>query len=255
MLTGIIVRPFPSTPADLGAALRADDPAAITTMLSRCLQRAPGDAIASDELWALEVGQRTAWMLRIAARSGADSLTFRARCDASGCGESAELELPIDELLALESHESSVLTAQLEQRSVAIRRPTGADQLAWVHATFDDLHQATFAVASSLLLDEGNEVTNDSELKAIEDALTEHDPLAHFTVSSVCPSCRSQTDHDIDLLALSIEWLSVARARMIETVHALARSYHWTETDIFAVAPWRREHYLRLVERDERAWR
>lgn len=255
MMTGIIVRPFPSTAADLSVALRADDPLVITTILSRCLQRASGDAVPADELWALEVSERTAWMLRIAAKSGAQSLAHRARCDASGCGEPVELELSIDELLSLECHDTSALAVRLEQRVITLRRPTGADQLAWTHATFDDLRAATFAVATSLLLEDGDAVANDAELRAIEAALTEHDPLAHYTVTSVCPNCDAHTHHDIDLMALAIEWLSGARARMVETVHALARSYHWTETDIFAVAPWRREHYLRLVERDERARR
>lgn len=255
MLTGIIVRPFPSTPAELGVQLRADDPAAITAMLSRCLRRDSGEALPGEELWALEIGQRTAWMLRIAIRSGAQSLVFRARCDAAGCGEPIELELPIDELLSLDSRDASVLAVDLEERRVTIRRPTGVDQLAWAHASFDDLRQATFTVASSLLLDEGGSISSEAELRAIEDALTEHDPLAHYTVSSVCPSCASHTQYDIDLTALAVEWLSVARSRMIETVHALARYYHWTEADIFAVAPWRREHYLRLVERDERIGR
>jgi hypothetical protein len=255
MLTDITVRPFPSTPADLSIALRSDDPSAITVLLSRCLQRASGNAVPGEELWALEVGQRTAWMLRIAARSGAQSLAYRTRCDARGCGEPIELELPIDDLLSLESHDGSALTVYVEQRTIVLRRPTGADQLAWARGTFADLRQATLAAASSLLLEEENAVGNDAELRAVEDVLTERDPLAHYTVSSVCPNCGSHTDHDIDLTALAIEWLRGARAQMVETVHALARSYHWTESDIFAVAPWRREHYLRLVERDEGARR
>ncbi|MGH7647023.1 MAG: hypothetical protein ACREND_02820, partial [Gemmatimonadaceae bacterium] len=137
-------------------------------------------------------------------------------------------------------------------RTVTARRPTGADQRAWAQASFADLQHAVYAAASSLLLDADVAVTTESDVHALEEALAANDPLSHFSVSAVCPYCGARADYEIDLDALAMQWLYAARTAMIETVHALAQSYHWSEAEIFAIAPWRRDQYLALVERDER---
>jgi hypothetical protein len=44
-----------------------------------------------------------------------------------------------------------------------------------------------------------------------------------------------------------------AQHGLIEDVHRLARTYHWTEDRVAALPPWRRARYLALIEREEGA--
>ncbi|MEP6506804.1 MAG: hypothetical protein ABJC63_01160, partial [Gemmatimonadales bacterium] len=116
------------------------------------------------------------------------------------------------------------------------------------------LVEARRAVASSLLLDalESDTPLSAEVLDAMESALAEHDPLVQFTVSSECPYCGASAEFDVDLAAFAMEWLRHAQVAMIETVHTLATNYHWSEAEVFAIAPWRRKQYLALVEREDR---
>jgi hypothetical protein len=246
----LTARPFPSAPSDLNLALRADDPASVTAVLSHCLRFQTGESAPPESLWALEIEERIAWLLRIGACSGAHTLVDRPRC--ANCGEIVEVDLSIDELLGLHEPDAPTIAVVLNDRTVTVRRPTGADQRAWAQADFATVHQAVGAAATSLLLDADVAVTTDDEMRALEDALAAHHPLCHFSVSAACPYCGTHTSYEIDLAALAMVWLDGAREAAVETVHALAWAYHWTEADVFAVAPPRRDRYLALIERDDR---
>lgn len=245
--------PFPSSPSDLNLAMRPDDPASITALLSQCLRLDSGEAAPLESLWTLEIEERIAWLLRIAARSGAHTLVDRPRC--ATCQEVVEIDLSIDELLGLHEPDAATISVVLNDRAIAVRRPTGNDQRVWAQADFATVQQAVGAAATSLLLDTDVVVTTDDGVRALEEALMTTDPLCQFSVDATCPYCGTHTDHEIDLAALALRWLDGARDATIETVHTLARSYHWTEAEIFAIAPSRRDRYLALVERDDRIGR
>lgn len=254
MMQALRLQRFPSTPDDLDVETRAQDPGAVTAVLSRCLHRASGARLRPDELWTLDVGERTAWLLRIAADAGAERFDVRVHCNAPACGQTVEIELPLHDLLQLGANEEGVVGVEVAGRTLTLRRPTGADQLAWSRQSFSNLVEARRAVASSLLVDPGESDTplGAEVLDAMESSLAEHDPLVQFTVSSECPYCGASAEYDVDLTALAMAWLRHAQVAMLETVHSLATAYHWSEAEVFALAPWRRAHYLALVERDER---
>jgi hypothetical protein len=246
----LMARPFPSAPSDLNLAMRSDDPASVTGLLSQCLRFHTGESVPLDSLWALEIEERIAWLLRITACSGAQALVDRTRCGT--CKEFLEIDLSIDDLLGLHQPDASTIAVVLNDRTVAARRPTGDDQRAWAQADFATVHQAVDAAAMALLLDADVALTTDDAMRALEDALSASNPLCHFSISAACPYCGTHTHHEIDLAALAMRWLDEARDATIETVHALARAYHWTEADVFAIAPSRRDRYLALIDRDDR---
>jgi len=254
MMQALRLQRFPSTPDDLDVETRPQDPEAVTAILSQCLHRASGERLRPEEVWTLDVGERTAWLLRIAAGAGAERFDVRVHCKAPTCGQTVEIELLLDDLLQLGANEEGLVRAEVAGRTLTLRRPTGADQLAWSRQSFSNLIEARQVVASSLLLEVGESETplGAEELDAMENALAEHDPLVQFTVSSECPYCGATGEYDVDLTALAMEWLRHAQVAMLETVHTLASTYHWSEAEVFAIAPWRRAHYLALVERDER---
>jgi hypothetical protein len=50
-----------------------------------------------------------------------------------------------------------------------------------------------------------------------------------------------------DTATYLLQELDARAARLLEEVHALAFHYHWSEREILAMAPTRRERYLSLL--------
>jgi hypothetical protein len=77
------------------------------------------------------------------------------------------------------------------------------------------------------------------------------DSLVNFSLELVCPHCESHSEFEMDLQALAIERLEHCQRRLLATVHRLAKHYHWSEQQIFAVPAWRRTHYLKMLEAEQ----
>ena len=80
---------------------------------------------------------------------------------------------------------------------------------------------------------------------AADDAAS--DPLVDFHLTLVCPGCGQRHDYRVDLEMTALEVLRRAQLRLVDTVHVLASSYHWTEREIIALPPSRRNTYLGLI--------
>jgi hypothetical protein len=227
-------------------------PQLITELLACCTQNPAGQTPAEQFFWALGVGKRIECLLILANLEGAGVLSIPLRCPHPSCGQPIELDLTLAELLAVgqEAGEDPVCVP-LGAAHLVLRRPTGADQLAWLQDTFHDERMAVQAIIRTLMV-EGPEVAlSPACIEQIETLLDRHDPLVQFGLSVVCPYCQELAPHDVDLAAFAVQQLRAAQARLIEVVHRLAAQYHWTEAEILAIPPWRRACYLALVEREE----
>ena len=142
--------------------------------------------------------------------------------------------------------------------AVALRRPTGRDQLDWLNAGFEDEAAVTRAMLDALI-DDGHErgaiadaLLSDEALDRIERAMEESDPLISFAVMAACPACGTENEIKVDLEDLALRRLHQAQQALLASVHRLAAHYHWTEREILATPHWRRVHYLRLIGTDTR---
>jgi uncharacterized membrane protein len=81
-------------------------------------------------------------------------------------------------------------------------------------------------------------------LKAIEASLDQLDPQAAVALTLDCPACGTDWRAPVDVT--EFVWGEVDRfaRRLLSDVHALARAYGWTESDVLAVSPARRRCYL-----------
>ena len=66
-----------------------------------------------------------------------------------------------------------------------------------------------------------------------------------------CPFCGTQAGYTVNLIETVIRRLRGIQQTLADMVHRLALRYHWSEAEIFAVAPWRRDKYLALIDRDD----
>ena len=222
-----------------------DRPALVTRLLAAC------DAACDPEFWwAQTVGARTAALLRVLALTEDKNaeLSVRLVCREPQCGEPLEVALPIDALLAAAPADAGtagpVRIALADDRSVALRRPTGHDLRAWQRTSCATRRDAVAAMLDTLVVEGG--LFPDDE-PAVADAMAARDPLVAFAVSCTCPACGVACDHPVDLEAAVLARLGARRRALLREVHMLASRYGWTESEVLAVAPARRAQYLALI--------
>jgi hypothetical protein len=243
------LRPFPRDREDLDVELDAEsDPHAVSAILTRCVARADDQSLDARFLWAMEVGARIECLLRIAALGGAGAFSVRVRCLSATCGEPLELDLTLEELLALRGDQHAPLVADVGGVTRRLRAPTGEDQLAWLANSYDDLDHAARDLAGSLLEERALAPLTDADVEAIERSLSAHDPFVEFFVRVACPHCSTETEHEVDLASLALGKLREARDALIGEIDVLASRYHWTEAEILEIPRRRRARYLALGE-------
>jgi hypothetical protein len=234
---------------------RTPRPVLVTRILERCTRSAQKESVGQSLFWDLPIGKRIECLLTLLMSGRDQEITLGFRCPNTACAEESEIAISLEEVAALQkdAYAADRIAIPVENDIVALRRPTGGDQLAWLDGTFTDPEAARRAMVRTLLLD-GNEgadarvhVLRDEWLESIEEAMEEHDPLVNFKLSVQCASCETTNLVAIDLEEISLRGLRNAQMRLLATVHRLAAHYHWSEQQIFDVPFARRAQYLSLI--------
>lgn len=248
------LRRFGSSQDDLALDFsRPAGPHLITEILACCTERPDGQALDPQLFWDLAVGKRIECLLILASLEEEGQFSLPLRCPNPSCSERMEVDLSIEELLEAgqEREEEERFFVQHGGERLALRRPTGADQLEWLRQPYPDKGAAVRAMVRTLTV-EGVQVDLTQEwIDRIEEALDRQDPLLQLSLSVACPHCGELRPHDLAPAEFAVRVLKEAQARLIEAVHLLATRYHWSEAEIFSIPLWRRSQYLLLIERDE----
>ena len=85
-----------------------------------------------------------------------------------------------------------------------------------------------------------------SEIETIAGALAAADPQADLSIELQCAGCTHEWNAAFDIGAFLWRELDAWARRTLREVHALARAYAWSERDVLAVGPTRRQIYLQL---------
>jgi hypothetical protein len=234
------VRPFGHAAEDLEIDFASSDrPALVTAVISAC-----AEPPAAEYWWQRSVSERTHALLRLLRESeGGDTVALTLRCEAAGCGERLEIELP---------HAAFAMPAPApidvprdDGGMLTLRRPTGDDLRAWRASPPATREQALAAMLDRLRV-AGEPRPGDAARAAA--ALAEADQLVDFTVRCACPACGHDAEHDVDLEGLVLFRLAARQRQLLRDVHTLASHYGWTESEILTVPPARRARYLELIE-------
>ncbi len=73
------------------------------------------------------------------------------------------------------------------------------------------------------------------------------DPLADVQLALSCPFCGHQWLAAFDIASFLWKEIEAAAGRLLREVHCLAAAYGWSETEVLALSPMRRQHYLAMV--------
>ena len=250
----LMLRPFGINRRDLEVDFsQSFRPALVTDILECCTTSASGKSPERNLLWSLTVSTRIEWLLRIVSVDGAFDAPLPVRCRNESCGETVGVDLSLAELLAIQSESGNFITVNCATQSLQLRKPTGLDQRAWATEEFPTERAAIESMAQALVVrDQSHALSLDDEsLYAIDRVMQDEDGLVNFSLEVICACCESNTKFDLDLQEFALERLQQAQQRLLTTVHQLAKYYHWTEQDIFAVPAWRRNHYLKLLAKEQ----
>jgi HD-GYP domain-containing protein (c-di-GMP phosphodiesterase class II) len=146
-------------------------------------------------------------------RHFAQALTFNAvPCVVSAAG--AQFRLPTSHDLAAIADSADVDSA--EQALLRRLQVEGPHQAAWSEAQRDE----------------------------IEAALDAADPGAHIELDLACAECGTQWRAPLDIATSLWDELQAHAQHVVGQVHQLAATYGWSERDIVAMSPARRQLYL-----------
>jgi hypothetical protein len=125
------------------------------------------------------------------------------------------------------------------------RLPTSRD-LAAVAGEADGA-RATRQLLARCLATDAAPAWSEREVDFVGERLAEADPMAEILLQFDCPNCGAAYDEMLDLPSfLWAELEGRARGLLTEVDH-LARAYGWSESQILALSPARRQVYLELA--------
>jgi hypothetical protein len=223
-----------------GARTQEPLPRRVSRVLVAALEHVGGEPVDLQLVEELCVADRQFLMQRLQTWLR-DELQWRTvRC--TQCEEHFDFPLSMGELPVKEAGEGfPFVEVETGQGRVRARVPTGADQVALVA-------QGTGSVSALLgrcAAPADIARLSDEDVTRIEAALEQVSPAAVTRGQTKCPGCGAMQEVELEPYAcLSRE------SRLLEEVHCLASTYHWSEQDILALPVHRRMQYLRLVERD-----
>jgi hypothetical protein len=222
-----------------------------------CRERPPVDAdvylaalgaagLSLDETAGLPIGERDAVLTRLYTAMFGSRLELATNCPS--CAARLDVSLTTDELLidlGMESHPS----IEIDRRRFQVRPVNSADLAA--AAGMPDVETARALLALRCLVpvegDDVPETLSDDEIDAVAAALATVDPASDRYVPLRCFKCEAAWDAPIDIArALGAE-VEAAADTLMDEIHDLALSYHWSEEAILALAPARRRAYLQRL--------
>jgi hypothetical protein len=86
-----------------------------------------------------------------------------------------------------------------------------------------------------------------SVLDTVSRRLEALDPAAAVSFDVTCPQCTARWDARLDVGATVWRKVQAAAERVLLDVHALARAYGWSESEVLRLSPTRRSAYLQMA--------
>ncbi|NER79334.1 MAG: phage baseplate protein [Leptolyngbya sp. SIO1D8] len=214
------------------------------------LLAAASPELSSEQLAAFTIGQRDGQLLTLREWTFGSQIESVAQCP--HCGETLELSFNVNDIRvnpALET--ASALQLQQAGYQVRYRLPTSQD-LAGV-STYQDASEAQETLLARCLLEilppagQPQHPLPDEVVDAVIAAMAAQDPQADVELALTCPSCQHQWLAAFDIVTFFWHELNTWARRLLVDVHRLARAYGWSEAEILALSPLRRQFYLEMV--------
>lgn len=204
-----------------------------------------------EALAALPIGQRDAQLLRF--REGLWGREMSAVVVCPQCSDKLELSLDIQAFVGFPSGEvQEGASLDTGGHKMELCLPTSTDIMSALESSSSE-DPGTLILQRCIrsIEKDGHPVTADNlPQEVVEKAvkcIAEADPLADIRLDVTCPSCTHRWKAAFDIVSFLWTELEVWTSRILMEVHALARAYGWSEREILALSPLRRQYYLEMV--------
>lgn len=215
----------------------------------------PGVSFAA--LAQLSIGHRDALLLALRERMFGAALNGLARCPA--CSEQLELTLNTADIQVAEATAVTPETCRpktwlftVHGYEVLFRLP-GSRDLALLSEQTDPLTARQQLLQQCILsVSHHGSVIASAQLpavvaEAVMEQMGQVDPQGNIELALTCPCCNHCWAVPFDIAHFLGAELHHWALRLLYEVHLLAHAYGWSECDILALRPWRRHHYLNMV--------
>jgi len=176
--------------------------------------------------------------------------------DCPGCGAGLDVRIDTDELRVAEPGQPRELVIDVADTEIRLRPLTSRDVAALDGGRDRLLARCVVGTTPEPSVPDGPAspaaagppelpgVPESDLFKAIEASLDQLDPQAAVALTLDCPACAAVWQAPVDLTEFVWDEVDRFARRLLADVHALARAYGWTESDVLAVSPARRRRYL-----------
>lgn len=219
------------------------------TPLERALQlvQAGWPEISPQKLAEFSIGQMDRHLLTLREQMFGSEISLLTDCD---CGQRIDVSFDLSDVRTERAGEtSSTIAVDFGQQEVQFRLPTCRDLLTLgCHA--DPATGTRILIRRCILSATKSERNNiadqlsDDQVDRVAAEMAAADPQANLQVPVECPECRRIWQAPFDIVSCLWSEISTWARRVLLEVRTLAGRYHWSERDILAMSPWRRQFYL-----------
>ncbi len=220
------------------------------TLLDRQLTLlATACAIPLTEAARLSIGERDIRLLLLRERYFGTTMAIVSTCPK--CGEKVEWEMNTHQLHLQEpvSDPPPVFMLASTGRQVGYRLPNSADMklVSQFKHHYDLLKLCIVSIDGKQFSTEDPELP-DQVFADLDLHMAQTDPQANIHFDLICPACQHQWVSFFDIM--SYLWVEVDRwaRRTFQEIYLLARGLGWSEQEILALSPARRQTYLNMLQ-------
>lgn len=195
-----------------------------------------------EELAALPVGERDDRLLALRGWAFGPRLRGLSACPV--CSETVEVTLPLGGLRSTANPQTE-FAVSFGGEEFRARVPSTLDLLA-VESVRDE-GAARDALLERCLLGRTLAELPPGAGDAIVRQMAQADPGANIELALGCPACGHEWPALFNVVAFFWREIEAWSRRTLTEVHSLASAYGWTEAEILALSPRRRQVYLEMV--------
>lgn len=207
-----------------------------------------------NDLARLSIGERDARLLQLRQTVFGHKMHQTAACPA--CHEKTEWETYTSQLSVQQFDQSftaKTYTTHHQDYHITYRLANSLDLLSIIQKKLPP-EEAQNTILTGCLLEVKKmepEVNVDnipvSVLQAVEEEMSLQDPQADIQFDLTCPACSNQWQANFDIL--NFFWAEVNNwaQRLMQEIYYLARFFNWSENEILALSPRRRQLYLQMI--------
>jgi len=208
------------------------------------------------DLKAFSIGERDYHLMRLRHQLFGSRFDSVSQCP--NCKEQLQWDSDIRELYALGREAYPVQRnpiIQTERWTIRLRPLSHSDINALLQEPDETAKPEQLLRASVLAIKNQEDDTvafeqlSKTDRNAIVNALQAADPLARVDIDLTCPACDHRWQALFDIASFLWAEINAWALRTLHGIHLLASNYGWTEQDILAMTPTRRQIYLDMVAR------